>query len=488
MPSARTKPSAAKLSDLARHVVVPKGVESTGWPAVRDKCAELGITFDPWQHGAGRVILAKRPGGLYAAAIGGVVISIPRQVGKTFTVGGVVFALCLTTPGLTVIWTAHRLRTAGETFTSMQAMSQRKKIRPHIAKVVLGSGEEEIRFRNGSRILFGARERGFGRGFAEVDVLVFDEAQILTERAIDDMVPATNQSQQATGALVLFTGTPPKPDDPGEVFRRKRKEALSGEDEDTAYIEFSADPDADPDDPKQWAKANPSYPKRTPREAILRMRKNLSRDSFMREALGIWDEVDEHESVIPTWPDLEATVLPGVDEKPIALAVDRWYDGTTSVAAAWRTDEGVHVELVAVDVAPDPTQVIEWIAERAGRRIPVLIAGDSPAASLVAPLRARKATVQALSTAEYARACGGFLDDALAGNVTHSNQEQLNDAVSGAKKIPIGKAGAFGWDRKNPENDISALVAATLARFGAAARKKSGNGRSSNGRRAVILG
>jgi hypothetical protein len=53
-------------------------------------------------------------------------------------------------------------------------------------------------------------------------VLIFDEAQILTDNALDDMIPATNQSRQPTGALLLFMGTPPKPTDPGEVFRRMR--------------------------------------------------------------------------------------------------------------------------------------------------------------------------------------------------------------------------------------------------------------------------
>jgi hypothetical protein len=178
--------------------------------------------FDPWQDGAGRVILAKRADGKYAATIGGTALSIPRQVGKTFLVGAIVFALCLLFPGLTVIWTAHRLRTADETFDKMLAMSRRKRIAPFMLRSSLGSGEEEIRFRNGSRIMFGARERGFGRGFDEVDVLIFDEAQILTENAIDDMVPATNQSRQPAGALMLFMGTPPKPSDPGEVFARMR--------------------------------------------------------------------------------------------------------------------------------------------------------------------------------------------------------------------------------------------------------------------------
>jgi phage terminase large subunit-like protein len=222
MAKSLTKPSTPKLSDLARHVVAPKGVVSTGWPAVAAKCAELGISFRPWQPDVGRLILAKREDGKYAATIGGTGLSIPRQVGKTFLVGAIVFALCLLRPNLTVIWTAHRLRTAEETFGKMQAFAKRRRIKPHILKTVLGSGEEAIIFRNGSRILFGARESGFGLGFDEVDVLIFDEAQRLRDLTLDDMIPATNQSRQSTSALLLFMGTPPRPTDSGEVFTRMR--------------------------------------------------------------------------------------------------------------------------------------------------------------------------------------------------------------------------------------------------------------------------
>lgn len=504
MTRSPTKPSTPKLSELAHHVVAPKGVVSTGWPAVERKCAELGIRFRPWQPDVGRLILAKRADGKYAATVGGTGLSIPRQVGKTFLVGAIIFALCLLRPNLTVIWTAHRLRTAEETFGKMQAFAKRKKVKPHILKVVLGSGDEAILFRNGSRILFGARESGFGLGFDEVDVLIFDEAQRLRDMTLDDMIPATNQSRQPTSALLLFMGTPPRPTDAGEIFNRMRVEALSGEDDDTGWVEFGADDDYEPTplpaplteaDWKQIAKANPSFPEDTPREAILRMRKKLGSESFKREGAGVWDKDERHEYVIPKWAGLITGVLPPPDEPPTALAVDRWYDGTTSVAGAWRTDEGVHVELVAVDVSPDPSQVIEWITARAGRKIPVIVAGDSPAASLVAPLKARRLKVTALSTGDYARACGGFLDDALAAIVSHIDQEHLNSAVMGAKKASIGKAGAFGWDRKSPETDISGLVAVTLAHYGAAGRKKvAGNGRSGDGRgrsiserRAVVM-
>lgn len=478
MPSTLTKPSTPRLSDLARHVVAPKGVVSTGWPAVEAKCGELGIRFRPWQPDVGRLILAKRADGKYAATIGGTGLSIPRQVGKTFLVGAIVFALCLLRPNLTVIWTAHRLRTAEETFGKMLAFSKRRRIAPHILKTPLGSGEQAIEFRNGSRILFGARERGFGRGFDEVDVLIFDEAQILTESALDDMVPATNQSRQDTSALLLFMGTPPRPRDPGEVFARMRAEALTGEDDDTGWVEFGADPDYEPTplpatlterDWQQIAKANPSFPQDTPREAILRMRKKLGPDSFKREGAGIWDEIAATLEVVPPaiWSARSASDAPAQDSPPSAMALDRWHDGTTAIAGGWRAGDSTHVELLELDTSADDARLVDWLATRAGKKIPVLIAADSPAAAHAADLIARKVKVKLISGPEFARACQGFVNDAIEGPLTHAGQSQLADALAGATQFKVGKAGAWVWDRRSPDNDISSLVAATLARHGA---------------------
>ena len=81
-----TRSSTPTLFESARHVVVPNGIVSTGWPAVRDTLAKLGITFDGWQQGASQLILSKDEKGLYATTVGGVTISIPRQVGKTFMI------------------------------------------------------------------------------------------------------------------------------------------------------------------------------------------------------------------------------------------------------------------------------------------------------------------------------------------------------------------------------------------------------------------
>ena len=176
-----TSLSTLRLSDVARHVVAPSGVVATGWPKVRDTCNRLGWEFDGWQDGLGRLILGKREDGLWAADL--VVSSIPRQVGKSYLFAAMSFAMCLLTPGVTVIWTAHRVKTAKEQFNAMAGLASQDAVRPHVAQVVRGRGDEALLFTNGSRILFGAREAGFGRGFANVGVLVFDDPTRATAAA-----------------------------------------------------------------------------------------------------------------------------------------------------------------------------------------------------------------------------------------------------------------------------------------------------------------
>lgn len=459
-------PSTPRLSEVARHVIAPKGVVSTGWPAVRDTCARLGWRFDPWQDGAGKLILGKRADGLYAADL--IAASIPRQVGKTFLFAAMTFAMCLREPGLTVIWTAHRAKTAKETFASMAGMAAQERVAPHIAQVARSRGDEAVVFTNGSRILFGAREAGFGRGFSNVGILVFDEAQILTESAMEDMVASQNV---ARNPLTILTGTPPRPRDPGEVFTMVRSDALAGESEETLYIELSADRDADLLDRSQWRKANPSFPQRTSERAMLRMRKNLSDDSFRREALGVWDEVSVHKPLISPqqWKQM-ADVGPADDVRPDALGVDMSHGRDISVAGCWIEGDDAHIEQVWA--GSDPSACIEWLAERAGRRVPVVIDAASPAASLVPELKARKCQMVVTTAANMAQACGVLENRISTETLTHGAQKPVTDAILGARRRPIRDAGGWALDRSDPTAAIYPIVAAVLALFGATTHKR----------------
>jgi hypothetical protein len=469
------------LSEVARHVVTPDGIASTSWPKVRDTCARLGWGFDGWQDGAGKLILSKRADGLYAADT--IQISIPRQVGKTYLIACIIFALCLTHRNLTVIWTAHRKTTAAETFAQFDGMAQRPKVAAHIRQVLRGKGDEKILFNNGSRVLFGARESGFGRGFTGVDVLVCDEGQIMSESVMEDMAATQNV---APDPLFFLMGTPPRPKDPAETWLLFRDEALSGDSDATLYIETGAKRGCDPLDRNAWREANPSFPHRTTERAMLRLRKKLTNDdSWNREALGIYDAIVKQFSPIngPLWAQ-GVDVGPSDGVKPTALGVDMSHDRQISVGACWLEHESAHVEEVWAGV--DDAAAVEWVVARAGRRMPVVIDSMSPAKSMIPDLRARGVNVHAGSSGDMATGCGLVSSDVEAGRLTHADQESVNDAREGARKRAIGTAGGWGYDRSNPSVFIHPLVAVTLARLGASMTKKPTN--SGRGRRVVSVG
>jgi len=452
-----TPTSTPKLSEAARHLVLPKGIVSTGYPSVRDTCLRLKIIFDPWQDGAGSAILGKRADGLYAADA--VVISIPRQVGKTFLVGSIIFALCINNPKLLVLWTAHRTPTSNETFQSMRAMAERPELKAHIVSATAPAGNGVIKFRNGSRILFGAREQGFGRGFAKVSVVVFDEAQILTQNAIDDMIPSTNQAENP---LIIYIGTPPKPSDRGDVFINLRSEALAGESEDTLYIEFSADEHADPNDRDQWAKANPSYPSRTSARAMLRMKKNLGVESFMREALGIWDGTATVGAFTSgSWARRRSIEPPG---DPVALGVACDLDQVWLSLGAASGDEFPHLGSVLRTRIEEREEFVSEVTRiQTERGCLVAIDKKGPASFLIPDLEEAGVSLMLASLDDFVQACADIRSAVELGRVVHGDYTELNDAVDAAGWRTVGDRRAFA--RKN--GDISMLEAVTLALWSA---------------------
>lgn len=473
VPSPATSPGQRKLSEVARHLRQPSGIVSTGWPAVRDRLAQFGIPFDLWQQGAARLILAKRQDGIYAAGVGGVIISIPRQVGKTYMIGWIVFALCTILPGLTVIWTAHHTRTSNETFGKMRAMARKPKVVPHIEAVRAANGEQSVIFKNGSRILFGARDQGFGLGFDKVDILVLDEGQRVKEVAMADMVPATNA---APNGLVFLMGTPPRPTDNGDVFAARRKDALEG-DPDTLYIELSADPGARIIDWDQVAKANPSYPHRTSKTAILRMQKLLGSDEgFYREGYGIWDEGRGATRLISAdeWSATNASEAPADGVRAFGVAFNLNGD-RMSLAGAVKHSGGVHVEVIDAmtgDLDAGVASLADWISDRWRTVSHIAISGQAGSAALTQALRDRgvpSRVVHVLSGPEVFASNAMFHDAVKDKTVTHPVGEptdHLEKAVAVCNKERATKtSSAWRWRATTEDGDETPLEAVGFAHW-----------------------
>lgn len=461
----RTPQTKRSVLAEARHLVLPEGIKTSGFPAVEATCRRIGIEFDEWQRDLNRCILAKDSSGLYAADT--VAMSIPRQVGKTFDVGALVFADSIINPGTTTVWTAHRFKVSRETFNELRMWAKSPLLAPHIEydDITTGAGNEMIPFRNGSRIVFAARERGAIRGFTKVRRLILDEAQILTEAAMSDLAPTMNQAENPQ---IIMMGTPPKPGDPGEVFTALRKAALDGDSEGALYAEFSATSGA----PVQateagfWdamAEANPSYPTRTSKRAIKRLRKLLTNDDdFRREAQGIWDS-DGRVSLFEAgaWDDARKDSRPdGLTVNALALAVSIDLAHSAIVAGSEDADGGVWVK--PLHHGPGTKGVVERCVElQAMFDVDVVIDGRGPGAVLIPHLEKAGVRLHIASTGDVLDAFANLETKVRDRQFFHVNAPELDAAAAGAVKRAVGDRNALG--RKKSEADISPLEAASLA-------------------------
>lgn len=445
----------------ARHVVLPDGITGTYGRRDIESVAKLGITYDRWQEDLARSLSARK-GNRWAART--CVFSVPRQTGKSFLIGSMAFARCRETPGLTVVWTAQRFKVARETFQFLRSLA----LRPGSGvasedDITTAAGNEAIRFANGSRIVFAARERGSIRGFASVGLLVLDEAQILSDAALGDLLPTMNR---AFDPQMILMGTPPRPQDPGEAFTRLRTAALEGKPSAPLYVEFSADRNADAEDRRAWRDANPSYPHHTPDEAIAGMQSALTTDDFRREALGIWDDLGA-DWVIPAefWRD--AIDLRERDRSlPVAYGLDVSPNrSTASIAAAYLLDdEKWRVEVIKTGLGTD--WLVPWLSSSDRKVAPLVTVLDTggPAGSLVQDLVSARVRLLKSAAADMKAACGLFYDGIVSGALTHLDDPVLTDALAGASKRQL--LDSWAWSRKDSNADITPIVAATLAVYG----------------------
>lgn len=445
----------------ARHVVLPEGIASSGAPAIIGTCETLGIQLDPWQRDACTAILAKDASSWYAADT--VVLSIPRQVGKTFLIGAITFADSIANPGTLTVWTAHRFKVSRESFDELRALAELDSMAPHVDReaITTAAGNEVIPFRNGSRIVFAARERGSIRGFRKVRRLVLDEAQILPDAALSDLAPTQNQ---AHNPQIILMGTPPKPSDAGAAFTRLRDEALSGEAGNVTYLEYGAEPGSDLDDRDAWRTANPSYPVRTPERSMLRLRRLLTDEDFLREGLGIWAELD-NVGFIPSGDWLACRDLLHEPGERVSYGLDVDVNAAGTEWCSIGASDGTHVEVVTPpEVGPGLGWVVAAVVAKRDRFSELVIDPSGPAGKLIGPLEQAGVPLRKVKPAEFVQACGQIADAVEQRTVKHLDQHSLNRAVVGAARRDVGD-GAWKLSRARSKVDISPFVAVTLARF-----------------------
>lgn len=457
--------------------------DSLGGKAVA-LCSALGLTLDPWQERILKFSLA-RNGERWAASR--VCMSVPRQSGKTaLAEARELFALFSMAPHSLIIHSAHLYPTATEAFRRIRGYFDRfpqlkdevkdsagNVVRPGVKYIHDWAGDQSIEMTNGTRLKFAARNRGQGRGFS-CDLLILDEVQELPADTWGDIQPTVSARPNPQ---IWLMGTPPTPRMNGEVFASIRDAGIRGDDPRLYYGEFSATRDLDPAAVETWALAIPPLGGRVSVQTVedeFRSMRERMMDQFWRERLGVWDENPFGVFNMSAWGALATAEPPADGLKAFAVDMNPDRSQVTIGAALKPADGRVHLELVASEnIGTHGTGwVIDWLVERWPETAAVVIDGHSPAASLVPELVARHVRVMVTSSGDMSKACGRFYDGFHQGDFTHFDQAALNAAVSSAKRRDTGPGGAFSWDRKSLDSDITGLVSVTLALWGVETTKR----------------
>lgn len=457
--------------------VSPPQTRSNSWEDVSDLSRTFGVTLDDWQDLILQAAMGERADGTWAAKQVG--ISVPRQNGKSQLIVARALAGALLFGEKKIVISAHAQDTARETFAKfIEQIDESKALADRIEKVMSALNREFIKFKNGATVQFKARTVSGSRGFS-CDCLLLDEAQILGMPA---WVSINSTMSARPNPQVWLLGTPPTPEDNGEVFESIRKAALGGRSHTLTYLEWSADPKADPADEATRASGNPAWWTRINHEIVQTEFETYPPERFALDRLGIWrDDMGLGDTAIARdeWASTAVAEPPpdGIRSLGIKFAAD---GSRVSVSGALKHDGGVHIELVGAhsgSMGAGTASLVEWVADRWRNYAAIVVDGKSHAGAFVNALLEAGVSKRAIvvpSWPEVSTANAMLVDAIILKQVTHlgtKGQQALDDSALHSTKKLRGTEGAWSFAPIG-DADVTPIGSAALAHWGAKTSKR----------------
>lgn len=406
----------------------------------------------------------------------------PRQGGgKSDTINAREFGGLILLGEDLIIHTAHEFKTANESFLRMVAIFENwDDLRRKVLRVRYANGEQGIDLKSGQRLKYAARTGSAGRGFTKAALVVYDEAQHVTQEHVASSGPArlANPNSQSwyagSGGLSM-----------SKQAWMLRRRALEGDAGRFAYVENTAElveirPDGrissirpDPTDRQVWYLAMPGLGRWVTEEAVETQFGELGPEKGARELLCVWDpepQVEANDWEVLTEDAWSANLHP--DAGPEWMTPHRWAldlspDGRSAAIAA---SDGTGVEVV------DYRQGSEWVLARlldlrnrhtfgTDEADALVLDSTGPATALLQAFDDAGIVYQRVTFDEHAQACAQTLTAVDGGEFRHMGQEALDEAARVAKRRSV--VDRWLWTRTKSDGDICPLVAVGLARWAA---------------------
>jgi hypothetical protein len=428
---------------------------------------QLGKSGMPWQRYVWDVATEVDGNGDYVYEI--VLVTVPRQSGKTTLFGPVQIHRALTMRSVKTFYTAQTGKDARSRFNDLWQLIEGSPLAPR-ATLRRSAGDEGIRWAvTGSQNKIFAPVEAALHG--ETPPLVgMDEIWEFDELLGDALLEGAIIPAQITLAgrrqiwLMSTAGTA------ASVFMRKwvergRQSVLDpGSHPRLAYFEASLPDGEDPFDPRALARFHPAVGHTQTIDSLMEISRQVSRATWLRAFCNIWTEAADPLIPPAEWDELADPQL-AARWSDVAISWEVAYDNEMgAILASWR-DENGHPRTRVVHAAPGTQWMVELLVE-IHKRGPAAFGADDggPTRRITDEVRRRvgEDAVTTLTAKDFGVACATWLTAARdERTLIHDGSQTLSNGVAYLVFKRVGEVDRFS--RTDAAGPVAAPVASAVA-------------------------
>lgn len=384
--------------------------------------------------------------------------SIPRQVGKTVS-AEIWVTYLLVAMGAVVLWTDHNYSTTTEMLRRFREIfgtrpndpfAKNKQFNKLVDHCNNKTAQEAIFLTNGGSLHFSTRTKSSSLGYS-FDVVVYDEAQELTDEQQQAILPTTTSGPMGN-MQSIYVGTPVRAGNTATIFKNIRNDAIEGgaDADDLCWWEWGVDDVGDIKDETRWALVNPSIGRVANIEAIRSAARSMSELAFAQEYLGYW--LPNSGGVQPlfdakSWGALRVREPMTQGQRSYGVKFSADGERVALSIAVYAPGAPVFVDGIFERGARRKDWLVEWLAARADEAGWIVIDGKSGAQDLYDRLEdagVSRMKLHLMTTGEMIAACSNFDSGITEKAIAHCGQDALAYSVCGCVKRTIGTGGGWG--------------------------------------------
>ena len=424
----------------------------------------MGKPFLPWQKYTADVALEIDEEGRFCYQL--VIVTVPRQSGKTTLEAVTMDQRAITVPGARVWFTMQTQKDAvdymlNEHWPLLAGFGDNVELRRAM-------GSEHIRWIKSNGLVRPFPPNPTGLHGKTSDLVIVDEGwsfDLVKGNQLDQAIVPTQATRPNAQVWKLSTAG-----DATSLWwlgavESGRAAALAERTTGVAYFDWSCPDDMDPTDAKSWPLYHPAYGRTINAAAMEAALAMLGPDDFARAYGNRWVSMVDRVIPVKAWRAAQDEHSPMPVREAMALGFDVALDRSdAAIAAAWRDESGT-ARIEIADYRPG----VGWLPDRAAELVnhwaPRAFSYDEagPAIDVADVLKRGGLAVDGLGGRDYAAACQGFLE-ALTSEPTGLRVRPhyaLDQAAGAAARRRLGDA--WAWGRRQSATSIATLTAATVA-------------------------